>query len=145
MKRLLTITMLLCTFVNTITAQRITHNFNNASMSDALKYIQQQTSKHKIVFIYNELEDFKVTISVRNKSVPDAIKQVIGFYPIRMTQSGNNEIYVECTHKSNRHLTGKIVDEKGLPLEFADVRLGSPSDSSYFTVCVTDVSGVVGI
>ena len=74
-------------------------------MSDALKYIQQQTSKHKIVFIYNELEDFMVTTSVKGKSVPDAIKQLIGFYPIRMTQSGNNEIYVECTHKSNRHLT----------------------------------------
>ena len=134
--------MLLCALVNTITAQRITHNFNNASMSDALKYIQQQTSKHKIIFIYNELEDFKVTTSVRGKSVPDAIKQVIGFYPIRMTQSKDNEIYVECTHKTDRHLTGRIVDENGLPLEFADVRLLNPSDSSYITGGVTNASGV---
>ena len=58
MKRILAIILMLCALVNTITAQRITHNFNNASMSDALKYIQQQTSKHKIIFIYNELEDF---------------------------------------------------------------------------------------
>lgn len=142
MKRLLTITMLLCALVNTATAQRITHNFNNASMSNALKYIQQQTSKHKIIFIYNELEDFKVTTSVKGKSVPDAIKQVIGFYPIRMTQSKDNEIYVECTHKTDRHLTGKIVDENGLPLEFADVRLLNPSDSSYITGGVTNTSGV---
>ena len=133
---------MLCAIVNTITAQRITHNFNNASMSDALKYIQQQTSKHKIIFIYNELEDFKVTTSVKGKSVPDAIKQVIGFYPIRMTQSGNNEIYVECTHKTDRHLTGRIVDENGLPLEFADVRLLNPSDSSYITGGITNASGV---
>lgn len=142
MKRLLTITMLLCALVNNVMAQRISHNFQNVSMSDALKYVQQQTSKHKIIFIYDELEDFKVTTSVRSKSVPEAIKQVIGFYPIRMTQSGNNEIYVECTHKSNRHLTGKIVDEKGLPLEFADVRLLNPSDSSYITGGVTNASGV---
>ncbi|MDY6413286.1 MAG: outer membrane beta-barrel protein [Bacteroidales bacterium] len=142
MKRLLIITLMLCAFVNTVMAQRITHNFQNVSMSDALKYIQQQTSKHKIIFIYNELEDFMVTTSVKGKSVPDAIKQVIGFYPIRMTQSGNNEIYVECTHKSNRHLTGKIVDEKGLPLEFADVRLLNPSDSSYITGGVTNASGI---
>ena len=118
MKRLLTITMLLCALVNTATAQRITHNFNNASMSNALKYIQQQTSKHKIIFIYNELEDFKVTTSVKGKSVPDAIKQVIGFYPIRMTQSKDNEIYVECTHKTGRRLKGKIVDENGMPLPY---------------------------
>ena len=133
--------MLLCALANTITAQRITHNFNNASMSDALKYIQQQTSKHKIIFIYNELEDFKVTTSVKGKSVPDAVKQVIGFYPIRMTQSGD-EIYVECTHKADRHLTGRVVDEKGLPLEFADVRLLNPSDSAYITGGVTNASGV---
>ena len=108
MKRFLIITLMFCAFVNTVMAQRITHNFQNVSMSDALKYIQQQTSKHKIVFIYNELEDFKVTTSVRNKSVPEAIKQLIGFYPIRMTQS-SDEIYVECTHKSNRHLTTRRI------------------------------------
>ncbi|MBQ9584465.1 MAG: outer membrane beta-barrel protein [Muribaculaceae bacterium] len=141
MKRLLIITLMLCAFVNTVMAQRITHNFQNVSMSDALKYIQQQTSKHKIIFIYNELEDFMVTTSVKGKSVPEAIKQLIGFYPIRMTQS-SDEIYVECTHKSNRHLTGKVVDEKGLPLEFADVRLLNPSDSSYITGGVTNASGI---
>ena len=141
MKRLLIITLMLCAFVNTVMAQRITHNFQNVSMSDALKYIQQQTSKHKIIFIYNELEDFMVTTSVKGKSVPEAIKQLIGFYPIRMTQS-SDEIYVECTHKSNRHLTGKVVNEKGLPLEFADVRLLNPSDSSYITGGVTNASGV---
>ena len=141
MKRLLIITLMLCAFVNIMTAQRITHNFQNVSMSNALKYVQQQTSKHKIVFIYNELEDYKVTTSVHNKSVPDAIKQLIGFYPIRMTQSGD-EIYVECTHKSDRHLTGRVVDEKGLPLEFADVRLLNSSDSSYITGGVTNASGV---
>jgi len=123
-------------------AQRITHNFQNVSMSDALKYVQHQTNKYKIFFIYNELEDFKVTVSVRNKSVSEAIKQLIGFYPIRMTQSGNNQIYVECTHKSDRYLTGKIIDERGLPLEFVDVRLLNPSDSSYITGGLTNASGV---
>ena len=141
MKRLIIIILLLFAVADTATAQRISHSFNNVSMSDALKYVQQQTSKHKIVFIYNELEDFKVTTSVRSKSVPEAIKQLIGFYPIRMTQNGD-EIYVECTHKSDRHLTGKIVDENGLPLEFADVRLLNPSDSTYITGGVTNASGV---
>ena len=141
MKRLIIIILLLFAVADTATAQRISHSFNNVSMSDALKYVQQQTSKHKIIFIYNELEDFKVTTSVRSKSVPEAIKQLIGFYPIRMTQNGD-EIYVECTHKSDRHLTGKIIDENGLPLEFADVRLLNPSDSSYITGGVTNASGV---
>ena len=69
-------------------------------MSDALKYIQQQTGNHKIVFIYNELEDFTVTTHVKNKPVPDAIRQIIGFYPIQMILGDNNDIYVECIHKT---------------------------------------------
>ena len=142
MRRFIIIVLLLFALAETATAQRITHSFNNVSMSDALKYVQQQTTKHKIVFIYNELEDFKVTTSVRKKTVPEAIKQLIGFYPIRMIQSHDNEIYVECTHKSDRHLTGRVVDEKGQPLEFADVRLLNPSDSTYITGGVTNASGV---
>ena len=84
MKRLLFIILLLFALAETATAQRITRNFQNVSMSDALKYIQQQTGNHKIVFIYNELEDFTITTNVKNKPVPDAIRQIIGFYPIQM-------------------------------------------------------------
>ena len=104
MKRLFTMILLLCSLAGIAHAQRITRNFQNVSMSDALKYIQQQTSNHKIVFIYNELEDFTVTTNVKNKSVPDAIRQIIGFYPIEMTLGDNNDIYVECINKTEHHL-----------------------------------------
>ena len=91
MKRLLFIILLLFALAETATAQRITRNFQNVSMSDALKYIQQQTGNHKIVFIYNELEDFTITTSVKNKPVPDAIRQIIGFYPIQIILGDNND------------------------------------------------------
>ena len=142
MRRLLTIAVLLCGLVNsTAWAQRITHNFNNTSMSDALKYVQQQTSIHKIVFIYNELEDFTVTTHVKNKPVADAIRQIIGFYPIRMIQGEQNEIYVECVHKTEHHLKGMVVDENNQPLPYANVTLLSPADSSMVGGGVTNESG----
>ena len=94
-------------------AQQITHRFNDVSMSDALKYLQGQTDRYRIVFIFNELEDFRVTTSIRNKSIPDAIRQLIGFYPISMTVNDKHEIYVECTHKTDRRLIGRLIDEKG--------------------------------
>ena len=142
MRRLLTIAVLLCGLVNsTAWAQRITHNFNNTSMSDALKYVQQQTSSHKIVFIYNELEDFTVTTHVKNKPVADAIRQIIGFYPIRMIQGEQNEIYVECINKTEHHLKGMVVDENNQPLPYANVTLLSPADSSMVGGGVTNESG----
>ena len=142
MRRLLTIAVLLCGLVNsTAWAQRITHNFQNVSMSDALKYVQQQTSKHKIIFIYNELEDFTVTTHVKNKPVADAIRQIIGFYPIRMIQGEQNEIYVECVHKTEHHLKGMVVDENNQPLPYANVTLLNPADSTMVGGGVTNESG----
>ena len=122
-------------------AQRITRNFQNVSMSDALKYIQQQTGNHKIVFIYNELEDFTVTTNIKNKPVPDAIRQIIGFYPIQMIQGDNNDIYVECIQKTEHHLKGLVVDENNLPLPYANVTLLNPADSTMVGGGVTNESG----
>ena len=124
-----------------LNAQRITRNFQNVSMSDALKYIQQQTGNHKIVFIYNELEDFTITTNVKNKTVPDAIRQIIGFYPIEMTLGDNNDIYVECIHKTEHHLKGLVVDENNLPLPYANVTLLNPADSTMVGGGVTNESG----
>ena len=64
-KRGLILWLFLCTVALTIGAQHITHRFNRVSMSEALKYVQSQTDQYRIIFIYNELEDFSVTADVR--------------------------------------------------------------------------------
>ena len=141
MKRLLILILTICTVVTAMHAQRITRNFQNVSMSDALKYIQQQTGNHKIVFIYNELEDFTITTNVKNKPVPDAIRQIIGFYPIQMILGENNDIYVECINKTEHRIKGMVVDENNLPLPYANVTLLSPADSTMVGGGVTNESG----
>ena len=141
MKRLFTMILLLCSLAGIAHAQRITRNFQNVPMSDALKYIQQQTGNHKIVFIYNELEDFTITTNVKNKPVPDAIRQIIGFYPIQMTLGDNNDIYVECIQKTEHRLKGLVVDENNLPLPYANVTLLNPVDSAMVGGGVTNESG----
>ena len=142
MKR--TITLLMCmafALLLTAVAQSITHTFSDVSMSDALKYLQQHTSRYKIVFIYDDLEDYKVTTTVKNKSVPDAIRQMIGFYPIKMTRKENREIYVEAILKTERRLKGVVVDEHNLPMPYANVTLLSPADSAMVGGGVTNESG----
>ena len=125
-----------------VDAQQITHRFNRVSMSEALKYLQGQTDRYRIVFIFNELEDFSVTADVRGKSVPDAIRQLIGFYPIAMTVNDKHEIYVECTHKTDRRLIGRLVDEKGGPLEYANIIVMDSRDSTLLTHGVSNASGI---
>ena len=140
MKRL-SLMLLLCAVVSSINAQRITHEFNDVSLSDALKYIQQQTTRYDITFTYDELEDFRVTTDVKNKSVTDALLQVVGFYPIRITRSGKREIYVECTHKTERHLTGTLVDEQGQPVAYANIAVLNPADSILLSGGVSNEAG----
>ena len=60
MKRLSFI-LLLCAIVSVASAQKITHTFQDVALSDALKYIQEQTTNYNITFIYDELEDFRAS------------------------------------------------------------------------------------
>ena len=141
MKRL-SFFLLLCAIVTVASAQKITHTFQDIPLSDALKYIQEQATDYNITFIYDELEDFRVTTSIKNKSVTDAIMQIVGFYPIRVVKHGESEIYVECTHKTDRHLTGTIIDENRQPVPYANVYLLHPSDSTVIGGGVSNEAGV---
>ena len=141
MKRL-SFLLLLCAIASVASAQKITHTFQDVPLSEALKYIQAQATDYDITFIYDELEDFRVTTHVQRKSVPDAIIQLVGFYPVRVVKSGEREIYVECTHKTERHLTGTIIDENRQPVPYANVYLLHPSDSTAIGGGVSNEAGV---
>ena len=122
-------------------AQRVTRNFRDVSIADALRQLAEESHDYTIYFLYNELEDFTITTHIKNKPVPEAIRQMIGFYPIRMTQGENGEIYVECIHKTEHHLKGLVVDENNLPLPYANVTLLNPADSTMVGGGVTNESG----
>ena len=121
-------------------AQRITRQYNNMSFSAALKDLNARQHKYTINFVYDELEDFRVTKSIRNQSVPDAIMQLIGFYPIRMTQVEDN-IMVECTQKTTLRYKGRIIDESGNAAEYANITLLSPIDSTIVGHGVSNENG----
>ena len=71
--------MLVCCLVFTgVQAQKITREYNNVSLSEALRKLNEQTEKYTISFLYNELEDFHITTSVHRKTVPDAIRRTGG-------------------------------------------------------------------
>ena len=122
-------------------AQRVTRNYRDVSIADALRQLAEESRDYTIYFLYNELEDFTITTHVKNKPVPEAIRQMIGFYPIQMTQGEKGEIYVECIHKTEHHLKGMVVDENNLPLPYANVTLLNPADSTMVGGGVTNESG----
>ena len=137
---MITLIALFC-FTN-VQAQKITRSYDNVSMSEVLRDLNEQSREYNISFLYNELEDYRVTTNIKHKSVTDAIMQVIGFYPIRVVKRGENEIYVECTHKTEHHLTGTIIDENRQPVPYANIYLLHPSDSTVIGGGVSNEAGV---
>ena len=123
-------------------AQNITRQYDNVSLSKALMELNDLQQTYTINFIYDELEDFRVTTSIKHKTVTEAIMQIVGFYPVRVVKRGESEIYVECTHKTERHLTGTIIDENRQPVPYANVYLLHPSDSTVIGGGVSNEAGV---
>ena len=140
MRRFSAIIFLLCTFALAMSAQHIQRNYHNRSMSDVLIDLDKASKRYKISFIYNELEDFTVTQNVKTANIPDAIRKVIGFYPMQMTM-GDSLITVECMRKSERKLIGRLIDNHNLPVEFANIQLLNPKDSSFLCGGVSNANG----
>ena len=120
--------IVLCCFID-VQAQKVTRNYDNVTMSEALRDLNELSPDYTISFMYNELEDFRVTTNIRHQSVPDALRQIIGFYPIRISEKGKGSLFVECIQKSNTRYKGHIIDEKGQPIAYANVYLLSPLDT----------------
>lgn len=129
MKQLILIIASLCTIFTASSQQRVTCSFNNKSLSKSLIEINKLSNDYKINFVYNELEDFTVTTTVLNLTIPEAVRRVVGFYPMRVTER-DSVVYVECVQKATAKLRGLVLDEAGQPLSFANVALLSVTDSS---------------
>ncbi len=140
MRRFSAIIFLLYTFALAMSAQHIQRNYHDRSMSDVLIDLDKASKRYKISFIYNELEDFTVTQNVKTANIPDAIRKVIGFYPMQMTV-GDSLITVECMRKSERKLIGRLIDNHYLPVEFANIQLLNPKDSSFLCGGVSNANG----
>jgi len=148
MNRYMTLIIALLLTVSTQAQKRISHEYNNVSLSDALRQLAEQQTGYTIYFLYNELEAFRITTNVKNKHLPEAIQQMIGFYPIRVTTSTDEDgrkIFVECTHKTDRRLTGTIIDEQGQPVAYANIAILNPTDSTLLCGGVSNESGYFAI
>ncbi|MBR3657183.1 MAG: TonB-dependent receptor family protein [Prevotella sp.] len=120
-------TALLCALSLCAQAQRISRQYQNESLSKVLEDLNAVTSDYTIYFIYDELEDFTVTSSFTNLPIKEAIREIIGFYPMKVTYDGNR-IFIECTQKEDAKVIGRVVDESGNPIEFANISLHGAAD-----------------
>ncbi|MBP5713460.1 MAG: TonB-dependent receptor family protein [Prevotella sp.] len=115
-------TALFCVLTLCAQAQKISRDYQNASLSKVLEDLNAAASDKTIYFIYDELEDFTVTSHFTDLPIHEAIREVVGFYPMKVTYD-EDKIFIECTQKEDAKVIGHIVDESGQPVEFANISL----------------------
>ena len=99
------------------------HVFQGTSLSKALIELDQSTKHYDISFVYDELEDFTVTKTIkRGAFLPDAVREVCGFYPVTVSVKGH-DILVECIQKDRTKLMGRLVGPDRQPVPRAKVRI----------------------
>lgn len=135
MKQLI-ITLVMGVLCSVMYAQKINITFDNTSLSEALKQIDQADKSVNIQFIYDDLEDYRVSKVVKCNNAIDAIREVCGLYPMKIKQTDKN-IFVESLVESKTKVIGRVIDEDKNPLEYASVALFSVVDSSYISGGVT--------
>ena len=139
MKKILLL-LLLCIVISSAQGQKITRNYQSQSLSRVLEDLNAASERYDISFVYNDLEDFTVTCRLDRARLDDALIKVVGFYPVRIVRDGE-KYFVECTHKTEHHLKGRLIDNQNQPVAYASVSLLSPADSSLIGGGVSNEAG----
>lgn len=138
MRQVISFLLLLCTAC-TAQAQRVSRNYRDCPMTTVLSDLSRVSQRQRIVFIYNDLEDYLVTQRFDSLSVSEAIVACIGHYPIKLTSWGDSILLVECRQRLPYKVKGLLANEHGLPV--ADANISLTADEAFCGQGISNKSG----
>ena len=119
--------------------KRVTLSFHEENLSSALKRLDEAfDGAYKILFVYDEVDTYKVTADIRDALPLDALRQALQDTPFVYTVKGRF-VTVSLQQKQTqpkRTLTGTVSDEQGEPLIGAGIMVVGEK-----TGTVTDIDG----
>ena len=134
--------LFLCLYSVCVNAQsqeiKISRDYQDVSLSKVLEDLNAATPEKTIYFIYDELEDFTVTAHFSDLTLEEAIREAVGFYPMKVTYDGLR-IFIECTQKERTKISGRVTDESGNPIEFANIVVSK--DATFINGGVSNENG----
>lgn len=116
------------------------YDFRSKPLSEVLVRIGDDHPEIDIAFIYNQLEDYKVTATVETDNAVEAFRAIIARIPVSMTISGQRFVF-EALQEGKFCYRGRAVDDKSEAVPYATVMLLSPVDSTVITYGITGVDG----
>jgi len=125
-------------FANVYSQQKVTINLKAADFKKVIAAIQKQTNYH-FVFSERKIPPGKnISINVQNENVTAVLDQLLVNSDFTYTQLDNNLIVITGKNDAvvNKVITGKVVDDKGIPLPGVSIKIKGTG-----TGTVTDVNG----
>lgn len=122
---------------NVYSQQKVSINLKSADFKKIITAIQKQTNYH-FVFSERKIPAKNVSINVQNENVTDVLDQLLANTDFTYTQLANNLIVITGKNEviANKVVTGKVVDEKGLPLPGVSIKVKGSG-----TGTVSDING----
>lgn len=121
--------------------QRMDWVCKNEPMPSVFKNLEQ-VSGFKILFTYDELQDYKVTVNLKSQTVEKIIQGIIGSHPLTYQISGKYISISKATQEKKPLKTlafhGEVVDMSGEPLPGASIEVKGDNYSTIGTVSDMD-------
>ena len=98
-------TLLLCmAFPFFVGAEKLTQTFKDVPLTEALLGIEKQQETYRIHFVYNDLENYRVTTRIHQLRTRDAVLAVCENLPVKVWGKGK-DIFVESLERSKEENT----------------------------------------
>lgn len=122
---------------------KVTIEFKNERLPDIFKRLEKLTGC-VVLFTYNDVQQYRATGSVKNKTIKEAMLTIIGDKPLTVSCNGkhiNVKAQAPTQRRGNRDITGMVVDENGEPLPGATITNVKSGNSRESFAVVTDLNG----
>lgn len=136
------IIMLLAAVITAVMAEAesFSYRFNSTPLTAAIQQIVADHPDLDINFIYNELENYRTSATVRTDNAFEALRQTIALNPVTVVKA-KDTYYIEALQHGRFVYTGRTIASDNEPIAGATVWLLAPRDSTVLTYGVTDPSG----
>ena len=120
--------------------KKITAEFKDAPLSNVLKQLEK-LSTYKILFTYDDVQSYKVTVSLKDATITEALQKVLDGKPFVFSDVANGK-YISVVYQpkkksdATKEIKGKVVDSKGEIVIGATIRVVSATIGT-----ATDIDG----
>ncbi len=107
--------------------KKITAEFKDTPLSNVLKQLEK-LSTYKILFTYDDVQSYKVTVSLKDATITEALQKVLDGKPFVFSDVANGK-YISVVYQpkkkseTTKEIKGKVVDSKGETVIGATVRV----------------------